>query len=214
MDVLAGDAPFLEEIDRPAIHAHRPDRQDEDQRPAGLARQLDLAGDLVAHEGVEVRERGAGDRLELRVPPGSAPRQRPARRSPPSRSIFARSQPAGRKPSIIEPRRVVSKFIACPSGFERTFSGTVRKWYRLKRNTIYSFPLFLARRQIKKGDSRDRRVSFQVTFADFRFNPGGTHMTVWRWLGSLVFMAGLMVLVGQSCRDRPGQRKKDGYQER
>ena len=36
---------------------------------AGLACQLNLAGDLVAHEGIEVLERGAGDRLELRVPP-------------------------------------------------------------------------------------------------------------------------------------------------
>ena len=69
VDVIAGDAPFLEEIDRPAIHAHRADRQDECERPARLAGELDFAGDLVAHVGVEVLERGARDRLELRVPP-------------------------------------------------------------------------------------------------------------------------------------------------
>ena len=94
VDVIAGDAPLLEEVDRPAVHAHRADRQDEGERPAGLAGQLDLAGDLVAHVGVEVVEGGAGDRLELRVPPrlGAASRPLGGRRA---EAVDLRQVPAG-----------------------------------------------------------------------------------------------------------------------
>ena len=71
-DVVAGDVPLLEEVDRPAVHPHRPDRQDHRRLLAGLARLLDRQGDFVAHHDVEIGDRLAGNRLESRVPPGLA----------------------------------------------------------------------------------------------------------------------------------------------
>ena len=73
VDVVAGDAPLLEEVDRPAVHSHRADRQDQGRRagPASRVRRI-VRGDLVAEHHVEVGERRAGDRLEVGVPPGLA----------------------------------------------------------------------------------------------------------------------------------------------
>jgi hypothetical protein len=47
MNVLAGNAPFFEEIDSPAIHAHRPDGENQGKGPTRLACELDLTGNLV-----------------------------------------------------------------------------------------------------------------------------------------------------------------------
>ena len=57
VDVVAGDAPLLEEVDRPAVHSHRSDRQDQGDGAALLARPADRLGDLVAELDVEVGQR-------------------------------------------------------------------------------------------------------------------------------------------------------------
>src|SRR5947209_5705152 len=64
VDVLARNAPFPEKIDRPPIHTHWADRQDQNKRPACLACQVDLTSDFVPHVGIEVLVGTALDRLE------------------------------------------------------------------------------------------------------------------------------------------------------
>ena len=76
VNVIAGDVPFLEEIDGPAVHAHRADGQDQRGRSIMVTGLLDRPGDLVPHHDVEVGDRLAGDRLEARVPPRLAPADR------------------------------------------------------------------------------------------------------------------------------------------
>ncbi len=70
VNVIAGDVPFLQEVNRPAIHAHGSDGQDQRERPTSSPGQLDLASDFVAHVGVEVGVVAAGDGFEFGVPPG------------------------------------------------------------------------------------------------------------------------------------------------
>ncbi len=67
--VVAGDPPFLEEKDRPAIHPHRPHRQNHGQTLAGFAGPANRHGDLVAHVCIEVRKCLAHDRAEVFMPP-------------------------------------------------------------------------------------------------------------------------------------------------
>jgi hypothetical protein len=69
VDVIAPDIPLAEEVDGPAIHAHRSDGQDDGELAVCFAGVANLHCDLVAHVGVEVREGGAGDWLEVTVPP-------------------------------------------------------------------------------------------------------------------------------------------------
>ena len=70
VDMLAVHAPLLEEVDRPAVHAHGAYGQDERDGFLAVLGIGDLLGDLVAHHGVEVAEGFAGHRLEGFVPPG------------------------------------------------------------------------------------------------------------------------------------------------
>ena len=68
IDVLAVDVPLLQEVDRPLVHAHRADGEDEDQLAALFLRLLDLHGDFVAHVCAELFQVRALDRLEAVVP--------------------------------------------------------------------------------------------------------------------------------------------------
>ncbi len=68
VDVVAGNAPLGEEVDDPAIHAHRADRQDQRQLLAGVAASLYGKRDLVPHQGLQVGERLADHRLKILVP--------------------------------------------------------------------------------------------------------------------------------------------------
>ena len=108
--MIARDVPFLEEIDRPAVHAHRADGQDQGERSIVVARLLDRPGDLVPHHDVKVGDRIAGDRLEARMPPGLTPADRLGRMR--AASVDLGEVPAPwQKPSIIDPANVVNKFM-------------------------------------------------------------------------------------------------------
>ena len=64
--------PFAQEVDRPTVHAHRADRQDQCAKTPEFARPTDRLGDLVAELDVEILDRLAGDRAKPLVPPGLA----------------------------------------------------------------------------------------------------------------------------------------------
>src|SRR5262245_32544840 len=98
MNMVARDIPFLEEEDRPTIHAHWPDGQDEDKRLTGLAGQLDLTCNLVAHVGVEVGIVCADYGLELSVPPGLPAGRRGSRSG--RQAINLAQVPAGREKAL------------------------------------------------------------------------------------------------------------------
>ena len=66
--VTARDVPLLEEVDRPLVHAHRPDGKDERDLLAALLRLADLRRDLVAHLHLELYEVAALDGLKRLVP--------------------------------------------------------------------------------------------------------------------------------------------------
>ena len=66
--VLAVLVPLLEEVDRPLVHAHRTDREDEDDLLLAVRGLLDLVGDLVAHLDVELADVVARDRRKVLVP--------------------------------------------------------------------------------------------------------------------------------------------------
>ena len=68
VNVLAVHIPLLKEVDRPLVHAHRTDRQDERNLLARVLRLLDLTGDLVAHLDLELDEVIALHRLEALAP--------------------------------------------------------------------------------------------------------------------------------------------------
>ena len=74
----------------------------------------------------------------------------------------------------------------------------MRKWYRQKETgqQFLSEVLVSEATGDKKKGFPNTLGCFQVTFDYFRSNPGGTHMTLWRWFGSLVCLAAFMVLVG------------------
>ena len=69
MDVFARDAPLGQEVNRPAIHSHRPDGQDQRELFARIATQLDRQRDLMPEHHVEIGEAAARHQLELLVPP-------------------------------------------------------------------------------------------------------------------------------------------------
>src|ERR1039458_4862256 len=69
VDMIAWNIPFLEEIEGPAVHAHWSYRQDQRQLTPRIAGPADLERDFVAHHGIEIGDRSAWNRLEIRMPP-------------------------------------------------------------------------------------------------------------------------------------------------
>ena len=68
VDVLAVHVPSLQEIDRPLVHTHRADRQDEDELAPFFLGELDLHGDLMTHVDAELFEIRAFDGRKVLVP--------------------------------------------------------------------------------------------------------------------------------------------------
>ena len=68
VDVLAVHIPLFQEIDRPLVHAHRANRQDENQLSALFLGEPDLHGNFVTHVCAELFKVRALDGTEAIVP--------------------------------------------------------------------------------------------------------------------------------------------------
>ena len=166
--MIAAHVPFLEEIDRPAVHAHGADRQDQRERPAVVASRRIARGDLVTHHHVEVGDRVAGTGSKSRMPPGLALADRPGRmRRSRRRSWRGPSLAAGSLPSSSRRKLLVDSWYYRLSEVSIVFDGDQSDCLasarsrprRLDSSVVFSSRNALgSRRRPPRGRSADDRL--------------------------------------------------------